>query len=453
MLSKQIPRLIVTGTNSGAGKTTITCALLQALVNRKRAVSTFKCGPDYIDPMFHSNIIGAKSSNLDAFFFDENTLNYLLAENATDSDISIIEGVMGFYDGLGITSTSASTYELAKTTKSPVVMVVGARGAALSVLAVIEGFINFMPNHLIAGVILNQCSAMTYKILAKAIEERFNGQIKPLGFLPKLNDCIIESRHLGLVTANEIKNLKEKMQLLASKAEAYIDLDALIALANSAPAINYTAIDTARYPKAVNIAVAMDRAFCFYYQDSLDLLKKMGARLTYFSPLTDATLPPDIDGLYLGGGYPELYAKELSENVTMLHSIKTALENKIPCIAECGGFMYLTEKIADMPMVGFIKGSSYDTGKLVRFGYVTAEAKKPHMLGAKGDCIKAHEFHHWDSEISGSDYTMTKASGKSWDAVIAKDHLYAGYPHFHFYSNLKFAENFYETCINYKSRR
>ena len=212
-MQQNLPRLILAGTNSGCGKTTVTCAVLQALVNRGLSVAAAKCGPDYIDPMFHSRIIGAKSSNLDPFFFDENTLRFLLAQNASGCDVTVIEGVMGYYDGLGLTSTRASTYELAQKTVSPVVLVVNARGAALSVLASVRGFLDFLPDDRICGVILNGCTAMTYAPLARVLEDRLG--VKACGFLPNLPDCALKSRHLGLVTAAEVADLREKMQRLA----------------------------------------------------------------------------------------------------------------------------------------------------------------------------------------------------------------------------------------------
>lgn len=445
-----IPRIILAGTNSGCGKTTVTCAVLQALVNRGLKTGAFKCGPDYIDPMFHSRIIGAKSANLDSFFFSPNTLCYLLAKNGSDRDVCIIEGVMGFYDGMGLTSTRASTYELAQITGSPVVLVVGSKGASLSLLAVIQGFLSLYPDNPICGVILNQCTASTYSLLAKEIRDHFDGRVRPLGFLPPMPDCGLESRHLGLVTAAEVENLQEKLQILASQAEASVDLDGLLELAQSAPPIRCDAVTLPRFSEPVRIAVARDNAFCFYYADSLEALTDMGAELVPFSPLTDESLPSGIHGLYLGGGYPELYARQLSENGSMLASVRKALKRNLPCIAECGGFMYLTQAIGAFPMVGFLPGKSFCTGKLSRFGYIRLKAKRDTMLCPAGEEIAAHEFHHWDCEDPGDSFTAVKASGKSWNCVIANRRLYAGYPHFHFYANPAFAVRFYEACLEEK---
>lgn len=448
-MQTHIPRLILAGTNSGCGKTTMVCALLQALVNRGLKTGAFKCGPDYIDPMFHSRIIGAKSANLDLHFFTPNTLNYLLAKNGADRDISVIEGVMGYYDGAGLTSTKGSTYEVAQVTDSPVVLVVGAKGASLSVLATIQGFLDFCPASHIKGVILNQCTAMTYTALAAEIEKRF--QIRAFGFLPSLPECALESRHLGLVTAAEVENLKEKMQILAQQAEKSLNIDGLIGLANSAMPVEYQPVVLPK-KEPVRIAVARDNAFCFYYEDSLEALSDMGAELIPFSPLTDKTLPDNIHGLYLGGGYPELYLEQLSGNTEMLQSIRAALDRGLPCIAECGGFMYLTKSIAGVPMVGALEGECFNTGKLTRFGYVTLQAKKDNLLCKAGDEIAAHEFHHWDCTAPGDGFTAKKPTGRQWACAVSTKTLYAGYPHFHFYSNPAFAEGFIDTCIKEKHR-
>ena len=445
----KIPRILLAAGSSGSGKTLITCGLLEALVERGLKTASFKCGPDYIDPMFHSRIIGAKSANLDLHFFSENTLRFLLAKNTAGCDVSVIEGAMGFYDGAGLTTWKTSAYELALVTKTPVVLVVNARGAALSVLAVIEGFLRFRPESGIRGVILNQCTAMTYASLSAAIEERFG--IRCFGFLPRLDECVLESRHLGLVTAGEIRDLREKMQTLAAQAEKTLDIDALLALAHEAEPLDYTPAVLPKKEK-IRLAVARDNAFCFYYEDSLDAVREMGGELVPFSPITDGALPENIDGLYLGGGYPELYAKELGENASMRASVRAALERGVPCIAECGGFMYLTEAIGDEPMAGFLPGTCFDTGKLTRFGYVTLRAKKDNLLCRAGGEIAAHEFHHWDCTCPGDAFAAEKPTGRRWECAVASDTLYAGYPHFHFYSNLEFLYSFYDACIKEKHR-
>lgn len=334
-MTSHVPRLLIAGTGSGCGKTTVTCALLQALVHRGSKPGALKCGPDYIDPMFHSRIIGAKSSNLDLFFYPENTAKFLLAKNARDCGITVLEGVMGYYDGLGLTSDRASAYHVAKATRTPTVLVVNAAGASLSVLATLEGFARFRPESGIRGVILNNCSPMVYPALAEAIRERFEDKIRPLGFLPRMPQCALESRHLGLVTADEVAGFQEKMEQLAVQAEKSLDLDGLRKLAEQAEDLCYEPLS---FPNGepVRIGVARDRAFCFYYEDNLALLRELGGELVFFSPLEDARLPEDLHGVYLGGGYPELYAKALSENQSMRDSFRKALENGLPCVAECG---------------------------------------------------------------------------------------------------------------------
>lgn len=447
MKNKNTPRILIGGTSSGCGKTTITCAILQALVDRGLKTASFKCGPDYIDPMFHGEIIGTKSSNLDAFFCDDDTIRYLVHKNSINCDIAVIEGVMGFYDGMNLNTTKASTYEVSKKTSTPVILTVNCKGMANSAVALIKGFAEYKKDSNIVGVILNNITKSTYEAVKVSIENEFNKSIKVLGYLPKLSeDLVFGSRHLGLVTSDEINDIKEKLNKLAKIVEDTIDIDGIIEIANNASAIDFKCPDIKYHSKKIRIAVAYDRACCFYYRDNLELLEEMGAELVYFSPINDKKLPDNIDGLYIGGGYPELYLNELSNNVEMLNSIKVQLENKTPCIAECGGFMYLSKTIDEYKMVGYLDGKSTNTNKLSRFGYITLVANEDNMLCKKDESIKAHEFHYYDSTECGKAYTAIKESGKSWECVIATDSLYAGYPHLHFYSNLKFAENFYKKC-------
>lgn len=356
---------------------------------------------------------------------------------------------MGYYDGLGLTTARASAYDVARLTGTPAVLTVNAKGASLSILAQIKGFLSFVPESFIRGVVLNNCTEKVYSSLAPLIREKLG--IKPLGYFPKLADCELGSRHLGLITAAEIADLKEKLARLAAQAERSLDLDGLIELARSAEPLEFEPLELKKR-EGVRIAVARDKAFCFYYEDGLSLLRDMGAELVPFSPLEDEALPKGVHGLYLGGGYPELYQERLSENAGMRRSIGGALENGLPCIAECGSFMYLTEAIAGAPMVGAIEGGCFDNGRLTRFGYVTLTAKRDNMLCKAGESIPAHEFHHWDAEKTGADFRAEKADGRAWDCAFASETLYAGFPHFHFYAKPAFAENFYLACIREKQK-
>ena len=442
-MKKELSRILIAGTNSGCGKTTFVSGLLTALKRREKDLRAFKCGPDYIDPMFHASALGVPCRNLDLQFFDENTLRFSLAKNG--GSLSVIEGVMGYYDGVGLT-TRASSYAVAMASDTPAVLVVDARGAAHSVLAVIGGFLNLHPKSHIRGVILNRCSAMLYPRMKQAIADQFGGAVLPLGYLPVMKDCTLESRHLGLITAQEMTDLQEKLEALADQIEKSVDIPALCALAASAPALSWEPVALPEEGPALRIAVARDNAFCFYYEDNLDLLRSLGAELVPFSPIADAALPENIRGLYLGGGYPELYAESLSENQSMKDSIRQALEAGLPCIAECGGFLYLQKELEGRPMVGFLPGTGHNTGKLSRFGYVTLTAQKDNLLCAAGEQLPAHEFHYYDTTCNGEDFLAQKADGRAWRCGIATENLYAGFPHFHFYAHPQMAARFLEMC-------
>ncbi|MHB1485591.1 MAG: cobyrinate a,c-diamide synthase [Saccharofermentanales bacterium] len=472
-----IPRIMIAGTGSGCGKTTVTCALLKAFIRRRLAVTSFKCGPDYIDPMFHSEMIGAKSRNLDMFLCGEKTTKYLLAQNAKDSDLSIIEGVMGFYDGLGVKDSEYSSFDLSEKTQTPVILIINASGMSMSVLAMVKGFVEFRQNN-IAGIILNEASPVIYPQLKEMIESSFN--VKVMGYMPKSKDVILESRHLGLVTAAEVPLLQNKLETLADMAEKYLDLDAIYELANSAPELEYNEISvnagekiSARKETSVKIAVAKDEAFCFYYEDSHELLRRMGAELVSFSPLNDERLPDGISGLILGGGYPEVYLARLSENVSMKESIKNAIDDGLPAYAECGGFMYLGKWLDGFPMVGAIDMKSEMTVKLQNFGYITMAFKnatafnnatalksaitpKNGLSGWSGPdrVINAHEFHYSTSNSTAGAFISTKVStGKQWDSIAVGENLFAGYPHLHFWGNPQIAENFFMKCRRFTKNR
>lgn len=453
MAELKLPRFMLAAPASGSGKTTLTCAVLKALMNKGLKTAAFKSGPDYIDPMFHSRVIGTKSRNMDLFMLPEETAKYLLAKNGKDCDIAVLEGAMGFFDGMG-TTLKGSAYDLARLTQTPVILVVNAKGAALSIAAMIEGFKNFRKDVNVAGAVLNNVTAMSYLFYKEAIEKETG--IPLLGYMPHMENCNFESRHLGLVTADEITGLQEIINTLAAQAEKSIDFDKLLEIASAAPALNYADLQQEKIA-GVKIAVAYDKAFCFYYQDALELLESLGAELVYFSPLEDKKLP-ECDGLYLGGGYPELYAKVLQDNFSMRASIKNAVDSGLPCIAECGGFMYLMKAFRDKSgqvydWAGVVDGETYMTQKLNRFGYVVLTAKRDNMLCKKGGQINGHEFHYSDSTNNGDTFAVAKASGiKAWEAVYTTSNLYAGYPHIHLWGNTEFAVNFVKACRTYRDK-
>ncbi len=446
----KLPRILIAAPASGSGKTLVTCGILQALKNRNINVTAFKCGPDYIDPMFHGRVLGIPSKNLDTFFTNENMTRYLFAKEAQHADISVLEGVMGYYDGIAGISTKASAYDLASVTKTPVVLVLDVKGMSHSIIAFIKGFLEYRKDSRIRGVILNRMTAGLYPRIKEQIESELS--VKVLGYVPVADEYVIESRHLGLVTPNEIIDLQEKLQGLSHVLEETIDFDALIMLANEAEDLIYEVPQIPKLSDNVTIGIAKDEAFCFYYRDNLELLESMGAKLCYFSPIQDSDLPKGLNGLIFYGGYPELYAKELSQNESMRTQIQEAIQKGLPYLAECGGFMYLHESMEDMegnsyPMVGIIKGNAYATKKLNRFGYITLEAKKSQIFGEKGDACKAHEFHYFDSTNNGSDFYAKKPIAKrEWDCMHANETYAVGFPHLYYYSNPEMIFRFLETC-------
>lgn len=456
------PRFLLSAGASGSGKTMITCGILAALRKRGKRVSSFKCGPDYIDPMFHSRVLKAKSRNLDTFFTDRETTRYLFVQGAEGTDISVMEGVMGYYDGLGGISTKASASDLADVTDTPVVLIVNTKGMSLSVAAYIKGFLEYEAHPHIKGVIFNQMSPMLYPRMKKVVEEQLN--VRVYGYVPVLKDLTLDSRHLGLVLPEEVEDLEKKFSLLADTLEQTLDLDGLISLAEEAPKIenqcpenieNYLKSQEAqkiREEKPV-IAVAKDEAFCFIYEDNLKLLRELGAELVPFSPLHDKKLPEGTKGLLLYGGYPELYAKELEENAPMRQEIQDALNQGMPCLAECGGFMYLHETMEDLKGnayqgTGNISGRAFYTGKLTRFGYVELSARKEGVLGAGKTPIRAHEFHYFDSTSCGGDFVAKKpGSSRNWNCIHGTGKSLWGFPHLYYHACPQVAEGFLKACL------
>lgn len=454
------PGILLTAPASGSGKTLITCGILQALVNRGQKIVSFKCGPDYIDPMFHGKVIGTKSRNLDTFFTDADTTRYLYEKNTEGFDLAVVEGVMGYYDGLGGIRTEGSTYDVARTLDLPAILIVNCRGASLSVLATVRGFLEYQKDSHICGVILNQISPMIYGQLRVLIEQEL--QIRVFGYVPKMANLSLDSRHLGLVLPGEIRALQKKLNDLAEKLEETLDLDGMISEIKTAEYRTAGKSDirkeirTLSFPDKIRIAVAEDDAFCFTYLDNLELLEEMGAKLVPFSPVRDGRLPEAVSGLILSGGYPELHAKELGSNRSMRASVRKAVADGMPCIAECGGFLYLHRELEGTdgrfyPMAGVLDAKAYRTEKLSRFGYVTLAAEEDQLLGKAGTQIRGHEFHYWDSESCGESFHARKPAGRrEWDCVHGTNTLYAGFPHLFYYSNLQVPHAFLRSCFAYQ---
>ncbi len=508
-----IPRLLLTAPASGSGKTVITSGLLALFSKMGLSCVSFKCGPDYIDPMFHRYVLGIPGSNLDSFFLDEDGVRQLFEERSADHELALIEGVMGYYDGVAGTSFQASSYEIARITDTPAILVVDAKKSSRSVSALIKGFLEYQKDSRIVGVILNRTSPMMTERLRPLIEEL---GVKLIGAVPECPEAQLESRHLGLTLPNEQKKLRVRMGALADRLEQCLDIPKLLALAgiaedqdlndhekketnkknekngydykeNSCKNTNseeeHTGAsleDLAPSSSTVStrrIGVAQDEVFCFYYQENLEFLRQNGWEIVTFSPLHDQKIPENMDALLLGGGYPELYARELSENHSMLESIRIAgtdQTKKIKILAECGGFLYLHRTLEDpdgkkWKMVGLLDADAFRTKKLSRFGYITLKTNQtnlallPDQMESKnldetengknkekterGEndrvAIRGHEFHYWDSTDPGTALLAEKPlSSRKWACMHVSDRMIAGFPHLYYRSAPNWILNF-----------
>lgn len=437
--------IIISSNCSGGGKTTFTLGIIRALKNRGYNVQGYKCGPDYIDPAFHKEVTKVCSRNLDKHLMGEEglKLNYI----SGNGEIGIIEGVMGLYDGTGI-SESSSTYEVSKILGNmPIILVMSPKGQSATICAEINGIRDYK-NANIAGVVLNGISEKYYNLLKCAIETNCN--IKVFGYVPKDERITLSSRHLGLIQSMEVLNLEEKLEICGSLIEEYIDVDMII---NSMKEFIWneeeknTAIQKYRLRNQnLRIGVPMDKAFSFYYKNNLELLESMG-EIIYFSPMNDKELPKDLDFLYIGGGYPEVFKDELEKNVSIRESIKKALNDGLRCYAECGGLMYLTEKIEDSEMVGFFEGISTMTKRLQRFGYCSVTAK----CFEEEINVNAHEFHKSFVDLKEEnvyDVEKVQYDGEviKWQCGYFKKNTLAGYAHINFLGNIELLKK----LVNYK---
>ncbi len=526
-----IPRLVLAGTHSGVGKTSLSTALMAAFVRRGVAVQPYKVGPDYIDPSLHTFITGRASRNLDSWLLPPGTLRRLFLRQARQktaeeqkNSLALIEGVMGLFDGQG-TGHEGSTAHVAELLAAPIVLLINGQGFSRSAAALVAGYARFSAERPLAAVLINRVASEKLYTLLKTVIEEHTG-LPCLGYMPENPAFALQRRHLGLVPANETHGLAERIFRMAEAAEKTIDLAALLHLAQTAPSLEAPVSATATAPEEVSlsqpkemhggkplrqgtpppsasndtsapsaplrIGIAQDAAFSFYYQDNLDLLEELGASLVFCSPLRDKRLPEDLHGLYLGGGFPEIYAAELEANASFRADVKAALEHGLPAYAECGGLLYLCASLyvpssctaassgcageagknagsgpspsvehrpcrsgaenstgAAYAMTGFFPYRTEMTSCLRNFGYVQVTFERDTLLGPAGTTFRAHEFHYSRLlEDQKPEYaaTVRKPSADVWPGGLVRCNTFAAYPHVHFYSEPRLAENFLRAC-------
>lgn len=455
---------MITAASSGSGKTMITCGLLELFKRKGLNPLACKCGPDDIDGLFHKQVLELEGMNLDSYFEAPEELRDKYSR-LSKGHLPVVEGVMGYFDGLGGSTTRASSWEVAHILDLPAVLVVDARGASVSLAAVIKGFLEFERpmGSQIKAVIFNRISPMLYPRIRELVERETG--IRAAGFVPELDFLKVGSRHLGLVLPEEIAGLREQMNRLGKCLEETIDWEFLAELGaekeerDALEEENTEASCTAAF--SFRLGIAMDEAFCFYYQDNLRLLERLGGELVYFSPIHDRSLPEQLDGLILGGGYPELYCEALSLNESMRESVKKAAEGGLPVLGECGGYLYLLEELEAedgriWPMTGVLKGKGYKKGKNSRFGYIGVEAEKDSLYLKPGEQIRGHEFHYWDCEVLEEEWVMRAkkpVGNRSWPCIRIKNQVMAGFPHLFYPSCPAFAVRFAKACVRYKRKR
>ena len=450
----KIPRLVLAGTASGVGKTSITCGLIHALQKKGFSVQPFKVGPDYIDPSYLSSIASKDVFNLDVWLMGKDRLLESFVTNSK-SDISIIEGVMGYYDGFGGESNFASTHHVASLTKSSTILVIDASKAARSIAATALGFVKFHNNSRIKGIILNKIGSKKHEILCrKAIEKT---KLPIIGVIHRNTDLDLQSRHLGLIPTKEDTLLKKKIQLISKTISSSLDIEKILQIIQTPPPLKTTTKKLHKKPKTT-IAVALDNSFNFYYRDNLEALKREGANLKFFSPVRDKKLP-QCDGIYIGGGFPEILGQALEKNQTMKKNIKQLSEENIPIYAECGGLMYLTKSIdygkKTRKMVGIFDAETKMTKKM-KLNYTQGNIISKNIISDKKHAIQGHEFHYSKLESVSSDskfaYELKIGEGikNHFDGMIQYNTL-ASYGHLYFDSS-DYAKIFVNNCIK-TSRR
>ncbi len=450
------PRVVIAAPSSGSGKSTIASGLMAALA-KTDVVQGYKVGPDYIDPGYHSLASGRISRNLDTWMLPEYEVKASFGRGVQGADIAVVEGVMGLYDGYDGETERGSTAELAKMIGAPVLLVINAAKMARSAGAVALGYRDFDPELNLAGVICNNVGSEKHALwVRQAIEGK---GIKVLGCMPRSSSLHIPERHLGLHTA--VERTAEVEAFLSQAAElvsTHIDLGQVWEIARKAAPVDTPDDRLAPSQAVTRIAVARDAAFCFYYEDNFDLLRAAGAEIVFFSPLHDAGLPEGVSGLYLGGGYPELYAARLVENGEMMASLRQAIAAGLPTYAECGGLMYLTGSITDLeeqvyPMLGILPGRAQMVGRLT-MGYREVHAVQDSLLFGAGDTFRGHEFHYsdWLERPEDVPYAYTVQSRLRqevhWEGY-RRGNLLASYIHVHFGTRPELAENFVATCAQF----
>ncbi len=453
----KLPRVVIAGTHSGVGKTTLAVALMAALSKRGYCVQGFKVGPDYIDPGYHRLATGRFSRNLDCWLMGEDGVYQSFCAAASRVEISVIEGVMGLFDGAR-TGGTGSTAHVARLLKAPVILLVDVRSMGQSAAAVVCGFQNYWPDLQVAGVIINKVGSDKHRDMVRKAIERYCG-VPVLGAVYRNGDLFTPERHLGLLPVAENNQAREKVAALGRHAEKAVDLEQVIKIAESAPPLALPALPQPQ-SRRVTVAVARDEAFNFYYQDSLDVLTACGARLVFFSPLHDRALPVDVHGVIIGGGFPEMYLQQLSANRKMIAALHEAGEAGMPIYAECGGFMYLSRQVTDLkgnsyPMAGLVPGFSVMTKKLAGMGYVTAVARYDNLLCSRGERLNGHEFHysHYLPAAGETNTAFSFYGGRGADGRpdgYAKDNLLASYLHLHLFGQWKAAQRFIRFCKRYR---
>ena len=446
---------MIAGMTSGSGKTTLTCAFLRCLLKRGYDLKSFKCGPDYIDPMFHKKAFGIDSRNLDIFFMGEELVKRNVAK--AENGYAVMEGAMGIYDGNDPSSSAGSCYEIAAITSTPVVLVVNAGKVGRTIISMIKGVVGDDERKLIKGIILNNISEKFYEMLFPELEEALSESrpdIKLLGFFPKTKGIDFESRHLGLKLPGESDDTSDKIETASKVFEENIDVAEMISIMESARDLEVSLkpeSDLKDKGEGLTLAVALDEAFCFYYPDNIEMFEERGVKIKYFSPLNDSEIPEGADGILLGGGYPELYLDKLSSNKKMLSSVQSFIHKKIPSLAECGGFMYLGKSIEDdkgnvYEMAGVYEGECRFTGRLVRFGYMhITDADNSDLFYGSVNGLKGHEFHYYDSSMNGESCIAKKPfRDTQWKCIVNRNNGIWGFPHFYYASKPAFVDSFIE---------